>query len=156
MTQLRLVEPNLMDVTFICRNMREMDAREIFATRFDDDPDRLAMDIMQRWSVAWVAKGEVMPIAIVGGVEMWPGMWTAGMFATDDFPQIGLGLTRWVKRRMIPTIQELGLRRAEAKSIEGHTVAHRWLEALGARREGVPHHNYGKGGETFHTYVWEF
>lgn len=156
MTRLRLVEPNIADVAYVCRNVREEDAREIFATRFDDSRDRLAMDVMQRWSVAWVAWGDTAPIAVIGAVELWPGMWSAGMFATDDFRQIGLGLTRWVKRRMIPTLRELGMRRAEAKSIDGHDTAHAWLESLGACREGVPHRDYGRGGETFYTYVWRF
>lgn len=152
---MRLVEPNLMDIAYICRNMREWDAKEVFSTRFDDDPDQFAMQVMN-WTLTWVVWGKERPVAVLGAWECWPGRWAAGMFATDEFEQVGLGLTRWVKKRMIPTIRELGLRRAEAKSIDGHVVAHRWLEALGARREGAPHENFGKNGETFHTYVWRF
>ena len=153
-TALRLAEPNLLDVAYVCRNMRPDDAREIYATRFDNEPDRLAIDILRGWTMAWVA-GLERPIAVIGAVELWPGVWSAGMFATDEFHRIGPQLTRWVQRRMIPTLRELGMHRAEAKSIEGHDVAHRWLEWLGAMK-GEPMRKYGKNGETFYTFAWEF
>jgi hypothetical protein len=152
---MRLVKPNLLDLVLVCRHLRAMDAKEIFATRFDDDPDRLAAEVL-RIPAGWVACHHDLPVAYVGAVEMWPGMWAPSVFGTDAFPSVGLGLTQFIRRRMIPSLLELGMRRAEAKSIDGHDDAHRWMEVLGARREGVPHLNYGKGGETFHTFVWEF
>ena len=157
---MKLANPSLLDVLYVTRNLREWDRRELFATRFDDDPDRLAMDVMGWGPVGWVAGGVVdgreKASAVVGATELWPGMWSVGMFATDDFPKIGLGLTRFVKRRMIPLIVQQGIRRGECKSIEGHTEAHRWLEVLGARRDGAALRGYGKGGEPFYTYAWEF
>lgn len=158
---LTLHHPDPINVTYIARNMREMDAKELFATRYDDDPDALAVDVLTRWGPMWWVAGHSKlqrPIAVIGATQRWPGMWQVGMFATDDFGQIGLGLTRWVLRRMIPTIREApgGVRRAEAYSIEGHDVAHRWLEMLGAVRDPVPLDGYGKCGETFHNYVWRF
>ncbi|HEY1139942.1 MAG TPA: hypothetical protein VGE88_07015 [Lysobacter sp.] len=153
---LKLVDLNLLDVAYVCRNLRADDARELFALRFDDNPDGIAVHALQGWSLGWVAWGDERPIAVIGAKELWPGVWSAGMFATDEFGQIGPLLTRWVRRRMIPALRELGMHRAEAKSIEGHDVAHRWLERLGARVEGEPMRNYGKNRETFVTYVWEF
>lgn len=156
-----IANPDPINVTYVARNMRDMDAKELFATRYEDDPDALAMDMMTRWGPMWWIAGNAetrRPIAVIGATERWPGMWQVGMFATDEFGQIGLGLTRWVVRRMIPTIRETpsGVRRAEAYSIEGHDVAHRWLEMLGAVREPLPLDGYGKGGETFHKFVWRF
>lgn len=156
---MKLVNPSLLDVLYVTRNMREWDRREIFATRFNDDPDQLAMDVMRWGPFWWVAGAEVdgrdRAIAVIGATEVWPGMWSVGMFATDDFHHIGLPLTRWVRRSMIPAIVKQGIRRGECRSIEGHEVAHRWLEMLGAKPEGELK-AYGKGGETFITYVWEF
>lgn len=143
-----------MDVSYVCRNMRDADRRELFACRFDEDPDRLTMDVLQRWTIAWVV-GLERPIAVLGGVEMWPGLWSVGMFATDEFGQIGSQLTRWLRRRMIPVAREAGARRLEARSIEGHDEAHRWLLKLGAERDEKPLTNWGKGGETFFNFVWE-
>lgn len=156
---MKLANPSLLDVLYVTRNMREWDRRELFATRFDNDPDRLAMDVMGWGPFWWVAGGDVngreKAIAVIGATELWPGMWSVGMFATDDFKHIGLPLTRWVKRVMIPAIVRQGIRRGECRSIEGHTVAHRWLEMLGAVPQSEAR-QYGKGGETFITYVWEF
>lgn len=161
MTKLALTSPDPINVTWIARNMRQADAREIFATRYDNDPDLLAVDVLTRWGPMWWVAGNAQtqrPIAVIGATERWPGMWQVGMFATDEFGQIGPGLTKWVRQRMIPTIRETqhGVRRAQAFSIEGHDVAHRWLEMLGAVRDPVPLDGYGKGGETFHNYVWRF
>lgn len=154
---MKLASPSLLDVLYITHHMREWDRRELFATRWDEDPDHLAMDVMQRWGEhCWVAGEDRQAIAVIGAMQTWPGMWSVGMFATDDFPRIGLPLTRWVRQVMIPHIVQQGVRRGECKSMEGHTMAHRWLELLGAKREGEPLKNYGKNGETFHTYVWEF
>lgn len=156
---MKLANPSLLDVLYVCHNLREWDRKELFATRFDNDPDRLAMDVMGWGPFWWVAGGEVdgrdRAIAVIGATLIWPGVWSVGMFATDDFPRIGLPLTRWVRRRMIPAIVQQGIHRGECRSMEGHEAAHRWLETLGAKREGELK-GYGKGGETFFTYTWEF
>lgn len=152
---MKLLSPNLLDVMYIARHLREWDRRELFATRFDDNPDRLAMDVMGWGPHWWVAGDGGRAIAVVGATPVWPGVWSVGMFATDEFPRIGLPLTRFVKRRMIPHIQAQGIHRGECRSMEGHEEAHRWLEALGAKREGTLS-NYGKNRETFFTYCWEF
>lgn len=152
---MKLANPSLMDVLYITHHLREWDRKEVFATRFSDDPDQLAMDVL-RWGPNWWVAGEDKAIAVIGATEVWPGCWSVGMFATDEFSKIGLPLTKWVKRSMIPHIAQQGIRRGECRSIEGHEMAHRWLETLGAKREGDGLKKYGKDGETFFTYVWEF
>lgn len=151
---MNLADPTLLDVMYVAHHMRDMDRKEIFATRFSDDPDQLAMDVM-RWGPTWWVAGDVKAIAVIGATEVWPGVWSVGMFATDDFHRIGKPLTKWVRKCMIPHIKSLGIHRGECRSIEGHDSAHRWLEMLGAKREGELK-KYGKNGETFFTYVWEF
>ena len=47
---------------------------------------------------------------------------------------------------------QMGAKRVECKSMEGHTEAHAWLEALGLQRE-AEHPLYGMNGETFYTYA---
>lgn len=151
---LNLTSPDLRDILYLAHNMREWDRREVFATRWDDDPNILAMDVMRWGSFAHVAWSGNRPVAAIGAIEAWPTVWSVWMFGTDEFPKVGLGLTRFVRNTMIPAIISKGARRGECKSIEGHDEAHRWLESLGAVREGAPLQNYGKQGETFHTYVW--
>jgi len=138
---------------YVAANMRAADAREIFATSSDDDFTRLAADAALRGPHAW-AVGQGEPIACIGAVELWPGVWQAWMFATDRFAEIGLPLTRWTMRVMIPGLLHAGAHRAQAYSIEGHTDAHAWLERLGFMHEAT-HPGYGRNGETFRVYAQE-
>jgi RimJ/RimL family protein N-acetyltransferase len=142
-------------VQYVCRNLRDADRAEAHAVRFDDSDDSLAMEISTSWGTFGWAAGLEQPIAVIGASQIWPGFWSAWMLATDEFPRIGLPLTKFVKRRMIPMLfKELGLRRGEARSSEQNVEAHRWLETLGAVRESTLV-RYGKNGEDFHIYRWD-
>lgn len=135
----------------ICRNMRPEDVREIFATKFSDDPEALAHEVVARKPFAWAAGLNGEPIALFGCIEMWPGVWEVWMFATPSFDKIGRRLTRLAHSAIVPIMVREGCRRIQAHSIEGHDVAHRWLETLGAVREAeLP--DFGKNGETFYLY----
>ena len=150
---MKLDKPSLLDVMYVAHHMRDWDRREVFAGRFSDDPDTLAMDIM-RHGHSWVV-GDERAIAVVGAVEILPGGWSVLMFSTDEFPKIALSLTRFIKKRMIPLMIGWGARWAECRSVEGHDQAHGWLEVLGAKRDRDPLLNYGKNGETFFRFAWE-
>lgn len=139
-------------LAFIARNMRAEDRREIMANRWGDDEAELVEQCLQGGAFAWVV-GLDEPIAAIGAYPLWPGVWSVWMFATDDFPRIGIRLTRWVRRVMIPALRDSGCHRAECHSIEGHRVAHRWLESLGARHEATLR-CYGREGEDFRVYSW--
>ncbi len=137
--------------------MREWDRREIFATRWAEDPAELAVDCWRARENAWIARRDEdsPPVAAVGAIQRWPSVWSVWMFAT---PQIGgcrLSLHRFVVRDMIPALRGSGARRADCMSMDGHTDAHQWLERLGARRTAEPFVNWGRGGETFWQYYWE-
>jgi hypothetical protein len=140
---------NLLDVAYVCRHMRAADAHEIFATRRTDDPDALAVEIIRYWGpMGFVAVDGELPVALFGATETWPGVWTAWMMATDEFPSVALGLTKFVKRRMIPELIGMGAFRGEARSVDGHTEAHRWLRVLGGVEEARLR-RYGRNGEDF-------
>lgn len=141
-------------VTSVARHMRAMDRAEILATRWDDDVADVARECATFSRFGQVAADDVgEPIAAVGGIEMWPGCWSVWMFSTDAWPRVALSVTRFVRRTLIPAIRATGATRAECRSIDGHHVAHRWLESLGAYREAA-HPGYGRGGETFITFAW--
>lgn len=152
---MKLLKPSLLDVLYIVRHMREADRRELFATRNDDDEDRLAMDVLQRWGPwTWVAgSDELGAVAVFSATKVWPGHWSVGMFATDKFPAIGAAMTRRIKRAIIPAIRAEGIRRAECKSLVDHVDAHAWLEKLGFKRK-VLLEEYGKNGEPFYLFTW--
>lgn len=139
-------------VLYVARNMREWDKREIFATQLDDDPVNLAELSLAGGPVCWVV-GLDQPIAAFGASLMWPGVWTLWLYATDDFGQIGLSVTKFIVRYMLPMLRDAGAHRLEARSMEGHMDAQMWLEVIGATREATLR-GYGREGQDFHTYTW--
>lgn len=138
-------------VAYVAANMREMDRREIFATRWGDDTEALVDQVLQCGAFAYVASLE-RPIAAIGASPIWPGVWSVWMFATDEIDKIGLSLTRLARRRIIPTLRSVGAHRVECRSLEGYDVANAWLESLGAKEEAKLL-KYGRNGEDFRLYV---
>ena len=140
---------------YISQFMRDWDRREIFATRwpFEDELHTFVDEVMASGPVSWVS-GLEEPIACFGCRPLWPGVWSMWLFATDRFPEIGLPMTKMIVRHIVPMLFANGAHRLECKSMEGHVEAQRWLETLGARREGTLR-AYGRQGEDFHTYVWD-
>lgn len=132
--------------------MRAWDKREIYATRWTDDPVHLAADAASCAPMAWII-GIDEPVVAIGARPIHPGVWSVFMFATDLWPSVALSTTRFVRRVMIPALRSTGAHRAECRSMEGHAQAQRWLERLGARREATLE-GYGREGQNFHVYCW--
>ena len=148
-----LAKLNEPDLLFVADRMREWDRREVFATQWDDDAAKLVSNILAGGEFGWVAGVDGLPVAAFGAIPVWNGVWQVWMFATDDWPKVALGVTRFIKKVMIPALEEVGCHRAECRSMDGHDVAHRWLECLGAHKESeLPH--FGRDGQTFYLYCW--
>lgn len=143
-------------VTFVARRMRALDRAEIFATRWDDDPDAVAAEtvaLARIGCVAWNGTGDAgEPVAVACAMPLWPGVWSIGLYATDAWPAVARQVTRWIKRT-IPALIAAGGHRAECRSLATHATAHRWMERLGAVREAVLT-GYGRNRETFYLYAW--
>jgi len=145
---------NRADLRAVAANMRSSDRREIFATRFDENPELLAEECLASFSLgAIIADKDGAPIAAIGAFEMWPGVWSVWMFATEGWPRVALSATRFVKRKLAPALRALGLHRAECRSSADHDSAHRWLRHLGAEIE-AEYRDFGKNCETFIGFVW--
>jgi hypothetical protein len=141
------------DLQKVATAMRAPDRHEIFATRFDDDIAALVEDLLAGDPVgAVIAADDGMPVAVIGATEMWPGLWSMWMFATDRWPEVARAATRFAKRDMWPALLALGLRRGECRSAAQHEMAHRWIRHLGGVQESI-HPAFGKGGETFIGFV---
>lgn len=141
-------------VEAIARDMRTADAREIWATRANEDPTALGRDVV-RWSrIGAVAEArDGTPVAAIGAVEGWPGVWQVWMFATARWPEVALATTRWARRVLMPGLIAEGAHRAECRSLAANEASHRWLMSLGARAE-ARHAGYGKNREDFITFAW--
>lgn len=150
---MQVQDPTFDSALYIAQRMREWDAKEIYATRWDDNPADLAADVMGCGAFSWVC-GLDEPIAVLGAAPMHPGCWSVFMFGTDAFDKIRISMTRFVRQVMIPGLLGANFRRAECRSIEGHVQAQRWLEVCGGKREATLE-DYGRGGETFYLYRWK-
>lgn len=144
----------------IVANLRKADHDEIFATAWDEDIDKFTqqtLDLTEMMDgIGFICGLNGEPIAAVGATPFQPNVWNGWMFATDKFPLIGLGLTRFVKNRMLPWLRTSGrMHRAQCYSMAGHEMAHNWLRTLGAVEESVVP-NYGKNRETFHLFAWNY
>lgn len=151
---LTLAKPSLLDALYLCANLRPEDRAEAFALRFDDDPEALAQEILRWGGLAWTARHEGRPAAIFGATQTWPNVWTAWLLSTNDWRHVGRGVTKFIKRRMIPHLMERGALRCEARSMVGHESAHRWLQSLGAVQEARLR-RYGRNGEDFLVFRWD-
>lgn len=140
-------------VLHVAMHMREMDKREIYGLRWEDNPFQIMNEVMARADFAWVAWWEGKPAVVLGGAPMHPGVWSMFMFGTDDFPRLALGLTRFAKKTAIPTLfGQLGAHRLQAHSHAEHHDAHRWLRRLGAAPESTLG-GYGRDGSDYQLWV---
>ena len=75
------------------------------------------------------------------------------MFATDSWMDVGGSGTRHIVKVLRPAVIDSGAVRLDCWSMEGHDVAHRWLEMLGAVREASLE-DYGSNRKTYFNYSW--
>ena len=149
-------DANRLDIRQVAENMREADAREIFAGRWDDDPEALVNDLLAARPLCTALKAlcvsEWAPVAIIGAFRRSPTVLETFMFATPAFPAIGRQATRWVKRIGFPCYVDPWGRRSQCCAWEGNAVSRAWLEELGYEAEGVLR-AFGKNGEHFVQYA---
>ncbi len=137
----------------VVEHMRASDKEEIYALRRSEDPKLVVRDVMGMANFSWVAWLDDMPQAVFGGGEVRPGVWSMFAFATDKFPRLALGLTRFAKKTVIPALfNELGAHRLQCESHENHVSAHRWLKSLGAEAESLKR-GFGKDGSNYLEFV---
>lgn len=142
-------------LTWIAKHLREWDRREIMATRWSEEPADLAREAALSGDTSWAALVDGIPAVAYGAFPMWPGVWSVWAFGTDNFRHAGREVTRHIRRAIIPGMAQVGARRAQAYSMDGHDDAQRWIKALGGKRESIAY-GYGKGGEDFHLFVYQW
>lgn len=144
------------DVYRVARFMRSRDIYEFLAVSPMESHEGLVMQIMERYgnrNDLIVAKDHGEAVAIGGLIQHRPNVATLLFFATDGFPAIALGLTRFIRQKLFPRVKRAGIHRIEAISIAGYHETHRWIEILGLKRE-AEFKGYGKNGETFVQFAW--
>lgn len=150
-----IAEANLRDCTYIGANLRPEDARETLCQLPEGTWGSSALagiyeGLAPGWN--WIAYINDQPAAAFGFQPMTTPVWQAWALGTKQLVRAMPAITRWCwsqEQRLI----DAGVRRLEARSIEGHTQAHHWLERLGCSRIcELPDH--GRDGELFYLYAW--
>ena len=141
------------DVVYVARRMRTIDRKEMYAFDRAVDPERMARRLVEWSRFQWCAHLGWEPVAIISAVEEMPTQWRVGMFASDRWPRVALNCTLFFRQVVYPTLEALGCNRAECRSLISHTDAHRWLELLGAKREGIVT-DVGLSRDTYVQFAW--
>lgn len=137
--------------------MRERDLEEFLAVSYEKDKDELARSLAQRYGdlpFAFCFGIDDKPVAIWTGIELHPGVWSIGMWATDDFPKIAKFVTKMCCTHIFSAMLTTGCHRIECKSIIGYDSVHRWLSFCGLRQSKETLQKYGKNGEDFVLFEW--
>ena len=139
------------DVSFIAHNLNEADRREIGCQIPGDLPRYLTAAALSDTRFAFVARAHGKPVMAFGATQVLASVWHLWAFGTKRSRRVVPAVTRHI-RATAPAFWATGATRVEARSIEGHDGAHRWLESLGLVRSPDPILAHGKGGETFHLF----
>ena len=97
---------------------------------------------------AWY-KGE--PVCGFGISPMMASCWSAWLFGTKDSRRVIPQVTKFFNS-MIETMEEIGVGRLEARSLEGHTIAQRWLTNNMGFTKACDLPNFGLNGQTYQLY----
>lgn len=143
-----LVDMQLDQALYVCRNMQPIDRREREALHFKFDTDRHAIECYQSDIKYCVLAADGEPI-VIGGINFQsPGVGRTWMCGTDRFPEVIKEVTK-ATRRMFSALLENGeVHRIETLSAGFHDAAHRWFRLLKLEQESVVK-GLGKNGEDY-------
>ena len=142
------------EVAHIVNNLRPRDHAEIFALRWDDDPNKLTADILTYAHAMWrIFTVDAEPVAMAGVVPVRPGVAVAASFGTELWPRVVRPITRFAREWTIPRLQAAHFHRAETYVLATNHDSRNWLFALGAREEACLT-GYGRNQENFILYAW--
>ncbi|MCG3134253.1 MAG: hypothetical protein HMLKMBBP_01546 [Planctomycetes bacterium] len=137
---------------YVCRRMREVDRREIFCLRFEEDVDAFALSRWQSSGPKWAVWRDGIPL-VIGGINVeTPTTGTIWLVATEDSRRAILEATKHIVRFVLPTAAQAGLHRIQALVSTENDAAQRFVEFLGLAREGTLR-ALGKHGESFYQYA---
>jgi len=148
-----VIDARYADVVYVARNMRALDAEEIWPVTYAKTPESLASGTVAGDGYKFVAGSGGVPVATWGALPTRPGVVSVWMFATDKWPKVALTVTRHIRKELMPVLIDAGYVRAECWTHSNHHVAHKWLEILGAVREATIE-DYGPNRVPYHCYSW--
>lgn len=154
---MRISDPTREAVHFVALKMRERDFAEFSAVSYASTREELADVMAERYGQfegCVIGHAGDNPVCVGATVMARPNVVSLLFFATDQFPEIALPATRFIKRELFARLKKAGVHRIEAVSMAGHNDAHAWLQTLGLEQETGEMRGYGKNGETFLQFAW--
>ncbi|MFV0320777.1 MAG: hypothetical protein ACK5LE_00135 [Alphaproteobacteria bacterium] len=141
------------NVLAILTNMRAPDKTEILATEYDDDLGRIAHKFSRHCELAWVfCLPGGKPVAFLGGTRLWPHFAQVGFVATDDWVQIAVPISRWLKKNGTKLLNHFLVNNVICFAEGNHYQSQKWLCWLGFRPQCMLSHA-GAKGENLHIYT---
>lgn len=140
------------DLTYIAANMRDADWAEI-SCQLGPGAVRLQAALVAVQLGAWVATYDGQPAACFGFTPRNAVVLEAWAWGTERMARTVPAITRFVRDELAPGWIEAGVRRLEARSLDSHAEAHRWMTGTGAAAECIVP-EYGCNGETFVQFAW--
>lgn len=142
-----IIPINLRDASFVMGSLRPLDRLEVSCLHEPWHPVDTAY-VCRQSTYGYTAFREGVPTAIFGAHHMNATTVSAWMLGTGDTRRVVPAITRFVMGPLRRQLVADGYRWAEARSIEGHADAHRWIEHMGGEPVAdLP--SYGKDGENF-------
>ena len=140
------------DVFQVCNDMRDHNARELFALRFHRDRALIAREILARADMCIrleaLCDDDGFPAALLGAWLIGPRLAAVQMVMTDRWPAIARPAVRHIRKRFIPMVLVPNVARAELTVLQTPEFPLDWLAWLGfcaegvMRRRGVPPENF--------------
>lgn len=145
------------DIRHVALRLRAADAEEQFACRFDDDPEKLAADLVMLAPHALASTAFCLengqPATILTCWLIAPGLGRLHRISTGEWPAVARAVFRYGVTAFVPAVMGLHLRRAECAVLARHQEARAILRRLGFVEEGVAFRR-GKHGEDFVNFGW--
>ena len=145
-----IVPANYSEVVYVARRMRKLDAEEIYPHLWNPTAEDLAAYSVSRGR-KYVALKDGKPVVAFGASERFPKVWSCWMFATDEWRDVAMSVTKYIRREFSQEILRTEAVRLDCWLMEGHDTAHRWLEAFGFIREATVE-DFSSARKTYHCY----
>lgn len=142
----------------ILKNLRAIDREEIEAVRGTPlDTFKIALQLCklvetgEGWLFWRTDTGE--PVACLGAYAMTPAVAGCWAFGTDGWDHVVRGVTRHIRRVMVPTLLKAGFHRAECRALAKREDTRIWLTSLGWKAEAAMS-EFGIRHEEFTLFAW--
>lgn len=140
------------DLRHVIDNLRKDDLRELSATTYVFDPPAYTDKI---WNAGvfqvFYAKDE--PAGVCGWVPLWPGVVSLFAFGTDRWPEVAIGVTKYIRRFMMPTLAATRVHRAQALALADREDVDFFLRSFDPTLV-TEFPKFGGSGEDFRLYTW--